>query len=425
MMFLRKYIELKKLNLTQITVGKLERLISIKKDIDINVYIIVYSLCKLRREQKFISNYELYEALAEIYPVSGSIGKSLRELETSQLFDLCSTRYSLRERPESYRPNLSCVIRVDSNSNSVIKIFRNYSVVSEELKRYIPKEHRKYDPVAKEWLCDNIAYSDVWSFSRSERLNAIVECGDKVYEPYSNPYTSPQFCEGAEYSDKRINKTAYWCIGNSCLMCNIKRHDNYNSYTLYDFIYILNLDKICNDVDKMIRYFYSNINWFSLSVSHLYCRECDRILNPQIPSTNKYNYTAHAVTHYECTNELCGEYKKAIYLNHCFMPRCHSIVDSRESQKCPNGFVICKKCGVCCGSSQFERKYKAGLGIPGIRFHFDNEEFYCPKCGTQLSKTGDDTFECQSCNTYKLTLIKLRNNEIVTKAEFCENSVDN
>lgn len=424
MMFLRKYVELKRLNLTQITVGKLERLIYHKKDIDINVYIVIYSLCKLRREQKFISNYELYEAIAEIHPISGSIGKSLRELETSQLFDRCATRYSIRERSESHHSDaLSCVIRVDKDNNSEIKILKDFREVSDIIKRCIPHEHRKYDPISKMWSCDKIVYDSVWTFAKS--VTSIVMCGGKSYEPFLNIYaSSPQFCEGIEYSDKRINRKAYWCIGNSCLRCNIKRHESYTSYTLYDFIYILNLDKLCNDIDKMLRYFYSNINWFSNSISHLYCRECERILTPCMPSSNNHNYAAHTIINYQCANKSCDEYKKAIYLNHCFMPRCNSIVDSRDSQKCPNGFVICENCGVCCGSSQFERKLKAGLSIPNIRFHFDNEEFYCAKCGALLCKIDDNSFECQNCSSYKLTLKRLKNNEIVTKTEFCKNSAD-
>ena len=253
--------------------------------------------------------------------------------------------------------------------------------------------------------------------SFAKRTSALLRIKGKLYKiSNSDRWHHPEFCEGISYIDERIADTAYWCIGNSCLRCNIKTHDKYSDYTLNDFIYILNLDKICAergvDIDKHIRYFYSNLNWFSLSVSHLYCNSCGQILNPseKIKSSMEEGpVTAHTITRYKCENTSCNECGRVLYINHCFMPGCRTIVDSRESRTCNNGFVICKECGVCCGSQQFERRIKAGLGAPNIRFHYDNLEFYCAKCGAPLLKVDENNFKCESCGNYSVRLKKRTN----------------
>ena len=152
--------------------------------------------------------------------------------------------------------------------------------------------------------------------------------------------------------------------------------------------------------------FMSHINRFNQLLEKIYCKECNHILYPVESS----NYAAYSVTRFCCENEKCNEHKKTVYLNHCLNGKCNSIIDSRDSKKCPNGLYICQVCGSCCSHSMFIRHLnnleKTGglihsdlrLKIENKAGHLERAEYYCHSCGKMMTETSIETFACYVCN---------------------------
>ena len=108
-------------------------------------------------------------------------------------------------------------------------------------------------------------------------------------------------------------------------------------------------------------------------------------------------YATRALTEFSCVNEACCENGRPVYLNHCFNKQsCNSIIDSRDSNTCPNGQYICPKCGACCSTENFKLRRDNLLKTEGavsdwlLKFidsnkgHWEKKEFYCYKCGKKI-----------------------------------------
>ncbi len=335
--FFRKLIENYRLGLCTLTTKQLLQIVGERVHVDISLRIVVEALCKYKKENRLLSDRELFEIIIGNDRKSESqVNELFAQMSSCTLFNRCEKEY------------------IGNNEVPYLKSgFR--------LKLLSPRA--------------GISKADI-----------KLENGER-YEKRRDYAPEVPFCEG-KVSDKlhRITNTPYhWCLGQSYIDCpGIARNEDYKRYTLYDFASILRLN-----IDiKQLAEFYAQLNWFCLHYKNLICRGCGYTIEP----TEQNHNNAHRLTYFNCDNPQCDEYHKSIYINHCFQSNCNGIIDSRDAKRCPNGFVICRKCGSCCAESQFVRKNQAGMELGGhasrlsieSRFHLNKDEFYCPDCGSLL-----------------------------------------
>ncbi len=227
--------------------------------------------------------------------------------------------------------------------------------------------------------------------------------------------TGIRFCEGqkAQQIHKTIKKEFWWCASQPCFGNVEKLHDpeEWESYSFLDFLDILGLAVIEENnygTFEIGRYnqFISHVNRFNSLLERLYCNSCDHILYPVESS----NYAAYTVVRFCCENEDCSQYKTEIYLNHCLNGKCNSIIDSRESKKCPNGLYICKNCGGCCSFSMFKRRLNSHENTGDYRHenlrykvannvgHIERAEYYCYYCGNMMTEIDNEYYLCEDCD---------------------------
>lgn len=127
--------------------------------------------------------------------------------------------------------------------------------------------------------------------------------------------------------------------------------------------------------------------WFGM-----YRREggkgCSKLLTPHVES----KFAHYRLTHFTCSNEACDKHREEIYLHHCLQCGLDSVIDSRESAKCPNGWYICKRCYACCSDMAVNKRSKnlktVGMLESSSRIegygHMEKNEWYCHCCGTQM-----------------------------------------
>lgn len=230
-----------------------------------------------------------------------------------------------------------------------------------------------------------------------------------------------QFCE-CRLSNKVSNSFGiafYWCRNKPCFRPPVRYHvaDEWESYTLLDFMRILNIPvDYVNKEGKVTKYGHfiilsAFLQSFAKYYEHLKCRNCGRLMKP----LGITNFGAYAVTQFACSNESCQDYKKKVYLNHCFNKQnCNETIDSRDSKQCPNGQYICPRCGACCSTENFRRRLDNLIGTGGsipiglIKFveeglgHWEKQEFFCYKCGKPMDKK-NATCTCSECKiTYSV-----------------------
>ncbi len=95
---------------------------------------------------------------------------------------------------------------------------------------------------------------------------------------------------------------------------------------------------------------------------------------------------------FSCLNLSCPQYRQEIYLSQCNTCK-RGLIDSRDSKKCENGWVICPSCLSCCNDNLFDAivaKHRRNGNIPQRllnyvgRGHNNKNEFFCPICATPL-----------------------------------------
>lgn len=224
-----------------------------------------------------------------------------------------------------------------------------------------------------------------------------------------------EYCEGrpAQKLDDYSGKEFLWCRNSKCFSECVKEHskEDWQNYTLLDFCRILGIETDSVDSeDRTVRYgkylsFSSIINRANTIIEHLYCRECGEMLEPVQVS----NYYTHLVTHFHCTNNVCGKHREKIYISKCFNWKCNGVIDDRDTQKCPNGWNICPECGSCCSNRIAQQRIDncKEVGIPpnpyfidfinNSRGHLEKREFYCWKCGKLTDHIGDSVYVCPTC----------------------------
>lgn len=237
-----------------------------------------------------------------------------------------------------------------------------------------------------------------------------------IYTPIESGCPSGiSYCEGRVSPTKHYihDKFFLWCRNSPCFRDAVTYHkcDDWQNYTLLDFCRILNINMDSNDekgrIVKHGKYlkFSSIINRINKLVDHLYCRECQDVLQPEDIS----NYNTYLVTHFRCSNPQCQHYYQSIYISKCFNWKCNEIIDQRDSKACPNQWYICCNCGSCCSNRTAEQRRDnlATLGLPVPQYwrdflynrlgHLEKREFYCYKCGGRAMSIGDGKFSCDVC----------------------------
>lgn len=223
-------------------------------------------------------------------------------------------------------------------------------------------------------------------------------------------------CRLSKKLDEQYKIAFYWCKNKTCFRPPVRYmlEDEWESYTLLDFMRILDIPTYSinknGEKTRFGRYILlaSYLKGFAKFYEHLKCRSCGELMKPYDIS----NFTTRASTEFTCTNELCNEYRKIVYLNHCFnQPKCNATIDSRDSKRCPNDQYICPECGACCSTHIFQQRinnlHKTGgyLSDRLINFvqhklgHWERQEIFCYKCGQPMTLQFNNHYVCTNCRT--------------------------
>ena len=227
-----------------------------------------------------------------------------------------------------------------------------------------------------------------------------LEVGKK-YKPFCAPTLSPKNLSA-------IDLPFFWCRGKECFgnaLTNqtIDTTTDWKHYTLYHLLEIIGFNVLEKteagyEPKEAVRIFLAIAYKTMQKFERLKCRECGHLLFSNIGDQfNRYN-------HFSCRNQVCPEYNKVVYVNHCYQCK-KGLIDSRDSKQCGNGWYICPNCASCCDDEQFERlaqkyivtKQPVPSFIQNMRGHGHNNKglYFCPSCGNQLMQTSG--FYCSQC----------------------------
>lgn len=227
------------------------------------------------------------------------------------------------------------------------------------------------------------------------------------------------FCAPEYQGDKNsvVNLPYFCCRGSECFRNALSHQtlttcESWHDYNILHILEILGHPQIKQtdagyEPTELIRGFIGLVNKASLLFRRVICRECGHILFPKrIANFNRYN-------RFKCFNPICIGHNKEIYLSRCH--QCKSgLIDSRDSKRCPNGWLICPTCLACCTDGQIEiqaQKYEMrrnpvphyiqrtrGLG------HNNKNQYFCPKCGGIVTlyydlERQERQIKCSVCHT--------------------------
>lgn len=399
--------------------------------INLSVSVIIDSLLSYVGKGKFLTDKELFTS---IFRYAGEHSKEM--LRIGKFFDKCTGK-KYRAYPYNLNEKENYIFPISDSKGHVWYIIRfayDGTLVS-EVKDI---EGRRYHPQFKIWFVPENSQVEVWDFAERNNfliLNKTFKVED-ISKPLSELLINYDFnqlkkenkhlstlkdsneqppkeflCEGKE--SQNSTDSVWWCIGHyPCSWCAMKTHhqSEWENYTLLDFCKAFNLNVSEENIYGQFKNgeyakFLTLINKFNQLLEHLYCRECGELLYP-----TDSNYSVNGATNFCCTNENCSQHGVRIYLNHCYSQRCRGVIDDRDAARCPNGLVICKKCGTCCTTEMFNftlhRRMQTGSPIPdGLKYkvehnagHLDQSQFYCYKCGVRLTENPEHTI-CQNCGT--------------------------
>lgn len=409
--------------------------------LDLSVEIVIQSILGFHRKGAFLLDSELIDILYKNIST-----KNNKHLSIKGFFAECPGRaitfksYASKGIVKAFENNgqKSLTISFGSefceNNDFHYKGWELYNQNFDGIKEAVKKlPQRSWDPDSKQWLVPFKYSSEVCEFARINDF--IIDIGEDLKISNKHFYRvkrieKPQeelFCEGrlSNKLDALTGKKFWWCFNSPC-------HENYKSediysfassiekYTLFDFLkyFNCNLDSVSHvgEVIENGKYFQfiGTLNRFNKLLEHLYCRQCNHMLYPNIDS----HFAHYRVVRFSCRNEACSEVNKEIYLHHCLNGRCNSIIDSRDSKKCSNGLYICKntKCGCCCSHEMLNRRLTnlrtVGSYIPAqLVFaveqklgHLERAEHYCYNCGDIMDEKSGDIYYCKKCRiTYELS----------------------
>ena len=218
------------------------------------------------------------------------------------------------------------------------------------------------------------------------------------YSYYHNKNDKPlyhNFCDGQLDRSNSLNfpneKPYSWCAGLPCFNASnsqVDSQEDYYEWTIIDFLKLLAIDYDASNISFLLGY----INKANLLIDRLKCNGCNKLLKPS--GQNKFTY--HIVNKFHCSTEVCAEFNKEVYLNHCLNKHCSNIIDSRVSKKCRHegydpscGWYICDSCYSCCGtnviSRVIDRKQMLGQEYSCSTVgHDELKKTFCYNCGDKM-----------------------------------------
>jgi len=337
-----------------------------------------------------------------------------RRLSLEGIFNECEGRM---EKNWDWKKQSGEIKEFKRGNRRFYQISFDYNPVLVEAVRKLPG--RRYDSEKKVWICpadQKESKAAVERFASKYRFFIGKPNGRHfsnnphfVELKRGQPPYGITFCEGrkAKKVDTETGYPFWWCRNQPCYQSCHGPNEAWESYTLTDFARILGLrwsgtDRDPNDpVDQRFMGYVNRVNQL---LDKMYCHTCDHMLAPRTSS----NYSHYRVTEFYCDTNGCSEKGATVYLHHCLNGRCRSIIDSRESKQCPNGWYICtnEKCGCCCSTETFERRatnlQRVGRPIPQAlarnirekRGHLERGEHFCYKCGSKMTDQKKEVFIC-------------------------------
>lgn len=395
------------------------------KELDYTLDLIIYTLSLIDKKGHFPDNFQEVHLLVK--DLADFICNYLQNrveylIKVNLLFDTCPGRTSIvnRIKGEKY-------IQLRGNNYKVYNIYQGYSIENRDKTGWGELiQHFRRGIYAKGKVC----YLEVIKKEFDKELGEefitygkSIEFKGKLY-PFEwksddnnyliTPDTAPvPCCEGRKSPSicHLSKKKFWWCYGRKCFEANQVDHNitDWKLYSLRDFIKILKLP-----FDEVGYYtFVSEVNRLNRLLDRLKCESCKHILRP----SKQTNFGFYRVSYFQCNNEnynneLCPSYHKEIYLTHCLNSKCTNVIDDRVAKRCPNGFIICDKCGSCCSNDQFERRVDAlkanGQSIsPRLKNlvfkkegHWERAECYCYKCQKEMNEGKGGNFVCNDCKIH-------------------------
>ena len=237
-------------------------------------------------------------------------------------------------------------------------------------------------------------------------------------------YCTPKL---ADTNEKVSDLPYFWCRSKECF-CNVLDNqtlDKENDWTHYSIYHASELIgyKLIDETDKgnipksSVAGFAAEVRQAERFYSRLICRTCGHMI------FSLRGTILHGSRFFSCQNPSCKQYRNEIYLSQCSNCK-RGLIDSRDSKKCENGWVICPNCLSCCDDNLFNslisKHRRNGYVPPRIqenagKGHNNKGIFFCPKCATKLeqitieveekaedgsiNKINKEVFGCPKCKT--------------------------
>lgn len=338
-----------------------------------------------------------------------------REVNLRSLFNSCTGRTTI-SMPPKYQEGQ--VEEVRQGGRRHFKISFPYKEHLVQAVKSLPG--RRYHPKEKVWTIpgSNEAEKEVIEFAREHNFFLELDDGKRWsnnlhLHKLEDEIKPCRYCEGRKAKKKHgmYGREFWWCRNSACFRPNrsTQTPDDWRSYTLLDFLSLMGIGLSDGPLDHQDygRYM-GTMNRFHALLERLECRSCGDYMHPVQDSA----YAHYRVTSFHCVNERCDNYEMEVYLHHCL--NCSSIIDSRDTEQCPNGWWICTndRCGACCSTETMRRRinYRERVGMDRSHYlrefvdrgkgHMERAEYFCHSCGTQmvwLQEISDDCFRCEEC----------------------------
>ena len=385
--------------------------------IDVSSEIVIKALSQLAKTGYFSSDKDVLNIV-----IKASLYDKTRNYKIGSYFDECKGRTSLKGC--GIRPEHGCIEKI-SNTHYGVSIYTRVDVNDKEVKNSSFQEivdaiksinGRKWNKEKLIWEIPIESEPQLMELASQYALNIK---GGKNYHMYiykevnNGRPAKVDYCEGRP----AINNDFLWCRNGKCHntgVVSFHNKDRWQEYTLLDFCCILDLKTDAVDsAGREVKYgkylsFSSIINRANSIIEHLYCRECEDMLEP----VDLANFHTHLVTKFQCTNPNCGQYHTPIYISKCFNWKCNGVIDERDTKKCPNGWNICQECGSCCSNrvaiQRISNCEEIGIKpnsyfvdfLDNRRGHLEKREFYCYNCGRitqEVIGNSKETHRCSEC----------------------------
>ncbi|MCA2007119.1 cold-shock protein [Tritonibacter mobilis] len=217
-----------------------------------------------------------------------------------------------------------------------------------------------------------VFFHELWQAMLSDQLD-IRHPGFMKLFPSCGTFGTDLSCEAT-----------YWSKGEHCYCRNKKCRDpqvlpdlqkSYLDYNVYDWLsyfgrnYATAQQPSRRDFPIKLAGYFNRVKELRRILN---CRCCGTLMKPDFKysrvevkiydeETGRYHSepfsAAYRSTVFYCDSAGCTERGNKHYLNHCLGSKCSLIVDSRDLQKCSNGFYKCS-CGSCCKEHQFEAEQR-------------------------------------------------------------------